>query len=107
MSAGKHIIVFVTAKDGDEAKKISLKLVEEKLVACANIVHGVSSIFFWEGKVDKADEVLLVLKSKKSLFNKIIAAVKLVHSYTCPEIIAIPIVDGNKDYLRWIDASVR
>ena len=107
MSAGKHIIVFVTAKDGDEAKKISSKLVEEKLIACANIVPGVNSIFFWEGKIDRADEVLLVLKSKKSLFKKIIASVKFVHSYTCPEIIALPIIDGNKDYLRWIDASVR
>ena len=100
-----HIVVFVTAKNVKEANKIADKLVEDKLIACANIVKGVKSIFWWEGTADRADEVLLILKSRKSCFARIVKAVKLLHSYKVPEVIALPIVDGNKDYLDWIEES--
>ena len=101
-----YIIIFITAKDKSEAEKIASKLVEEKLVACANIVGNISSVFWWENKVNRADEVLLVLKSKKTFFKKIEKAVKSVHSYSVPEIIAIPIVAGEKNYLKWIDTTL-
>ena len=101
-----HIVIFVTTKNVREANKIAAKLVEDKLIACANVVKGIKSIFRWEGKVDKADEVLLVLKSKKSCFAEIVKTVKLLHSYKVPEIIALPIIDGNKDYLKWVNESV-
>ena len=100
-----YIVVFVTAKDVTEAQKIAEALVNGKLAACVNIVDGVKSIFTWQGKVDKADEALLILKSRKSLFPKIVAQVKKLHSYDCPEVIALPIVGGNKDYLNWIKDS--
>ena len=101
-----NIVIFITAKDKDEAEKIAAHLVGEKLAACVNIVPGVSSVFWWEKKIDQAQEVLLIAKSKKILFKKIITAVKKVHSYSVPEIIALPIIDGNKDYLKWISDSV-
>ena len=96
------IVIFITAKNSREANKIATKLMEEKLIACANIVKGVSSIFRWQGKVDKANETLLILKSKKSCFKKLVKVVKKYHSYDVPEIIALPIVDGCKDYLNWV-----
>ena len=101
------IVVFITAKDLSEAKRISQKLLEEKLIACVNIVEGVKSFFWWQGKIDNAQEVLLILKSQESLFKKIVKTVKSVHSYEVPEVIALPIVEGNPDYLRWIDESLR
>jgi periplasmic divalent cation tolerance protein len=100
-----YIVVFITAKNVREPNRIAAKLIEDKLVACANVVKGVKSIFWWEGKVDKADEALLILKSKKSCFQKVVKAVKSLHSYKVPEIIALPVIDGNKDYLNWIGES--
>ena len=101
-----YIVVFVTVKDKDEAEKIAAHLVKNKLAACVNIVPGVSSVFWWENKIDQASEVLLIVKTKKALFKKLAAAVKKTHSYSVPEIIALPIIDGNKDYLNWIRESV-
>lgn len=101
-----YIVVLVTAKDSDEAKKIAQGLLNDKLVACANIVDKIHSIFWWQGKIDSADEVLLVLKSRRDFFNKVASKVKSLHSYDTPEIIAIPIIAGNEDYLNWIDSSV-
>lgn len=102
-----HIVVLVTAKDTDEAQMISRKLLDEKLVACVNIVKGVRSLFWWQGKVDQADEALLVIKTQQARFPEIVNSVKSAHSYDVPEIIALPIIDGNKDYLTWIDESVK
>ncbi len=101
-----YIIVLVTAKDDAEAKAIAQGLLQEKLIACANILPEIQSLFWWEGKIDSASEVLLVLKTKKSLFKRLEAAVKKLHSYKTPEIIALPIVAGNPNYLRWISKSV-
>ncbi len=100
-----YIVVFVTTKDVKEADKIAAKLVKDKLIACANVIKGVKSIFWWQKKINKADEVLLVLKSKKNCFKRIVKAVTLLHSYEVPEIIALPIIDGNRDYLKWIEES--
>ena len=102
-----HVIIFITAKDKAEAQKISTHLVEKRLIACANVIAGIQSLFWWEGKVDRAKEVLLVLKTKRTKFKAIVAAVKKLHSYSVPEVIAFPIVEGNKDYLKWIDESVK
>ena len=99
------IVVLVTAKDKKEAEKISRGLLEAKLIACANMVEGVQSLFWWQGKIDSSKEVLLVLKSKKDLFRKIITRVKELHSYQNPEIIALPIINGSKDYLGWVQSS--
>lgn len=101
-----NIVIFVTAKDIREARTISQALVRERLVACANIIQGVESIFWWGKKVDSSKEVLLILKTQRKLFKKVKDVVQSLHSYSVPEIIALPIVEGNSDYLKWIDESV-
>jgi len=101
-----HIIIFITAKNFSEAQKISEGLLKKKLIACANIIRGVESFFWWQGKIDKAKEALLIVKTQRRLFSKIVKTVKSLHSYDCPEIIALPILKGSKDYLKWIDDSV-
>ena len=101
-----HYVVFVTTKNAAEAKRIAQKLVEKKLVACVNIVAKIQSLFWWQGKVCNEQEALMILKTRKSCFKNLIKAVKSLHSYTVPEIIALPIVEGNADYLTWIDESV-
>ena len=102
-----YTVILITAKNKAQATKIARALLKEKLIACANIVGGVTSLFWWQGAIDSATETLLIIKTKRRLVKKIIAAVKKLHSYDVPEIIALPIVEGNKDYLRWINASVR
>ena len=101
------VVILITAKDTTEAQKISTHLLEQKLIACANIIAGVQSLFWWQGKIDNAQEVLLVLKTMSNLFPKIVKAVKSIHSYDVPEIIALPIIDGSRDYIRWLTESVQ
>ena len=98
----RFIVILITAKDKKEAIKIARGLLEAKLIACANIINGVQSLFWWEGKIDSSKEVLLVLKTQKSLFTKVTTKVKSLHSYQTPEIIALPIVNGSEEYLKWI-----
>jgi periplasmic divalent cation tolerance protein len=102
----QYIVVLVTAKDSDEARKIARGLLDEKLIACANTIGNIQSLFLWQGKIDEAGEVLLVLKTRKDLFDQVALKVKSLHSYDTPEIIAIPVLRGNSDYLNWIDLSV-
>lgn len=102
-----HIIILITAKDKSQAGKISKLLIKNKLAVCVNIISGLESIFSWKGKVERAKETLLMVKSRKDKFNKIVKLVKSAHSYAVPEIIALPIVSGFKPYLKWIDESLR
>jgi periplasmic divalent cation tolerance protein len=102
-----YIAVFITASGKKEAKLIAEGLLKHKLAACVNILDKIESFFWWQGKIDKASEVLLIIKSKKEKLSRIIKLVKSVHSYEVPEIIAIPISGGYKPYLRWIDDSLR
>ena len=103
----RHIVILVTTKDEEEAEKIARRLLEEKLVACANVTRGVKSLFWWDGKIDEASEALMVLKSREDFLPEIIETVKALHSYDVPEVLALPAADGNKDYLKWIDESVK
>lgn len=102
-----YIVGYITAKNSREAGKISNVLVEQKLVACVNIVKDISSIYAWKGKICKDKEVMMVFKTRKSLLNKVIVAVKKIHSYDVPEIIAMPIVGGSQEYLNWVKQSTR
>lgn len=101
-----HIVIFVTASSRKEALRIAQGLIKNKLAACVNIVGGVESLFWWQGKVDCAREILLVIKSKKEKLSRIIKQVKSMHSYDVPEIIALPVAGGYKDYLKWINESL-
>lgn len=101
------IVILVTAGTEAEANKIAQILLKQKLVACVNIIPGVNSLFWWEGKIDKSCEVLLVIKTKSSFLKEVVESVKKNHSYEVPEIIALPIIGGNKDYLKWIEEVTR
>jgi len=101
-----YIVVFITCANKKEAERIAGKLIRSKLAACVNIIRDVKSRFWWQAKLDKADELLLIAKSTKAKLNKIIKLVKSLHSYEVPEIIALPIVGGNGKYLEWIDAAI-
>lgn len=99
----EFIVILITAGSVEEGEKIANSLVEHHLAACANIVPAVKSIFFWEGKTCQGQEVLLVVKSRRQLLEKIIDRVKEIHSYKVPEIIALPVIDGSREYLKWVE----
>ena len=99
------VIVFITAPSREEAEAIGRHLVEMKLAACANIVPGAQSIFFWQNKLCVENEALIVLKTKRSLFEPLCNAVKEKHSYTVPEIIAVPVIEGAQPYLQWVEEN--
>jgi periplasmic divalent cation tolerance protein len=101
-----YVIIFITAANKKEANRIAKELVKKRLAACINLVSKIDSVFWWQGKIDKASEALLIIKSKKSKLERIIKLVKARHSYQVPEIIALPIIGGYKPYLRWLDESI-
>lgn len=102
-----YSVILITASHKKEAGRIAEELLKMKLVACVNIIENVHSLFWWQGKIDKAKEALLIIKTRKALVNKLIKKVKSLHSYTVPEIICLPIIAGNREYLKWIDDSTR
>jgi periplasmic divalent cation tolerance protein len=102
-----QIVVFITTSGKTEAVKIAKGLLKNKLVACVNIIDRVESFFWWKGKICRAKECLLTAKSSRAKLDKVIKAVRLMHSYEVPEIIAMDIAGGSKTYLDWIDDSIR
>ncbi|MCW4046130.1 MAG: divalent-cation tolerance protein CutA [Candidatus Bathyarchaeota archaeon] len=102
----RYIVVLVTTANKQEAEKIAQRLLEAKLIACANIIDPVTSHFHWSGKMEKAQECLMLMKSRRDLFEKLAETVKALHSYDVPEILALPIVDGSKAYLDWLDSCL-
>ena len=105
MKKTDRIIVFITASSEEEAHNIAESLVKGKKAACVNIVPAVDSLFWWEGKIESARESLLLVKTKASLFPEIVEPVNRAHSYEVPEIIALPIIAGSEDYLKWLDTA--
>ena len=102
-----YTVLFITTANAEEAQRISSTLLNQKKAACVNIVPKVSSLFWWQDKLDSAQESLLIVKTKTSLLNEIVTLVREIHSYDVPEIIALPIVGGNQDYLDWIGKEVK
>lgn len=104
--ATDYIVVFCTVPDQDTAQKIAHQLVEEKLAACCNIIPGLKSIYTWENKIQEDAEYLLLIKSRQMVFSRLEDRIKEIHPYSIPEIIALPIIQGNKEYLKWIGENV-
>ncbi len=102
-----HIVLFITTSGSEEAHRIADALLKQRKVACVNIVPRVSSLFWWQAKRESAEESLLIVKTKASLLDEIVESVKELHSYDTPEIIALPIIGGNQDYLEWIGKEVK
>ena len=102
-----YIVILITVVNEKEGNIIAKALILNKLAACVNIVPQIKSIYWWKGKIETSTEKLLIVKTKKTLIPKLIKVVKKLHSYTVPEIIALPIIAGNKDYLEWIYDSTK
>lgn len=102
-----YIVVIMTTSNREEAAKIVRSLLKEGLIACANIVGPVSSLFWWEEKIDETSEFLVFMKTHKNLFQKLSEMVREIHSYEVPEILALPIIKGSPPYLDWLKASLQ
>ena len=102
---GDALVVLITVASREEAERIARRLVEDRLAACVNIVPQVRSFFIWQGKFSQEDEVLLMVKSRRARFQELATAVRQLHSYSVPEIIALPVLVGSSDYLRWVAES--
>ena len=100
------LLVLTTTGSDNEAHTIADALVERRLAACVNIVPRIQSVYRWEGKVERAEEYLLLIKTVKAREEQVRAAIRELHSYDLPECIAIPIDGGSADYLKWLSDSV-
>ncbi|GAB4499530.1 MAG: divalent-cation tolerance protein CutA [Anaerolineales bacterium] len=99
-----HVVALITAPSKEVATTIANVLLDKKLAACANIIAPINSLYLWQGKTNQDEEVMMFVKTRADLFEtEFVAAVKSVHPYDVPEIIALPILMGAKNYLDWID----
>jgi len=101
------IVVLCTCASPDEGERLARVLVEARLAACVNVVPGVRSVYHWNGGIESADECLLLIKSSRAVFAALSAEIERLHPYEVPEVLALPVVDGTKNYLNWFGANVR
>ena len=100
------IIVYSTCSDAKEAQELAVKLVEQRLAGCVNVLPAVGSFYRWKGKVEQDTEILLIIKTSRELLERVRAEWERSHSYEMPELIAVPIVDGAPNYLNWLDTEL-
>jgi len=98
----EFIVVYVTAGSTAEGDRLARALVNERLAACVSRIAPVQSVYRWEGKLEQSEEQLLIIKTQRRLFAALEKRVRELHSYSAPEIVALPIIDGSQDYLRWM-----
>jgi periplasmic divalent cation tolerance protein len=96
------LIVFTNAPDRDVAMRIARALVDGRLAACVNVVNGCTSVYRWDGAVETADEVPLIIKTRAGRYGEVEAAIRRLHPYELPEILAVPVVHGLSEYLEWV-----
>lgn len=101
------IVVLVTCGSEEESLKIAQSLVEDRLAACVNLVPPVRSIYRWEGKIWDEEEWILIIKTQKQRFGELEKRVKFLHSYSVPEIISLPIIQGASSYLDWLEEMTK
>lgn len=102
-----YIIVLITCTGKEDSERIAGILLKERLAACANIISSIESFFWWTGKIRRADESLIIAKTKKSSLRQLIRRVKQIHQYENPEIVALPIIGGSKEYMKWIEDETK
>jgi periplasmic divalent cation tolerance protein len=100
------IVVFSTCGTAEEAERIARRLVEKRLAACVNVIAGMRSIYRWRGEIEDAPETLLIIKSRRELFEALRAEVEKLHSYEVPEVVALQIIDGSEGYLGWLEKEL-
>jgi periplasmic divalent cation tolerance protein len=98
----KTNLIYITTRTMDEARAIGKELVSKRLAACANIIDNMNSLYWWKGEIQEDREVILIAKTVESLVRELIDTVKSMHSYECPCIVSLPIIDGNPAFLAWI-----
>ena len=96
------VVVLSTAGSTEEAERIATALVDERLAACVNLVPAVTSIYRWQGAVERATEVLMVMKTRRALSRRLVARLQELHGYDVPEAIVLPIDGGSRPYLEWV-----
>jgi periplasmic divalent cation tolerance protein len=101
------IVVLSTCGSPREAQRLAHALVEKRLAACVNIVSGVRSVYRWKDAIEDEEEVLLVIKTSRPLFEELRNEILRLHSYEVPEVIALEVVDGSEGYLAWLDRELR
>src|SRR4051812_42015159 len=99
------LLVITNAPDRAVAEKIARTLVEQKLAACVNILAPCASVYRWQGKIETADEIPLLIKTRSEIFPEVETAIKELHPYELPEIVAVPVAHGSSEYLEWINAA--
>lgn len=97
-----YCIIFTTCPNKTTANKIADALLKKRLVACANILPGITSRYWWKGKVEKSREVMVMMKTRRWLFGKVKKEIESMHPYDVPEIVCVRIAEGSKDYMEWI-----
>jgi periplasmic divalent cation tolerance protein len=102
----EEIAIFVTTNTLELTHKIAEELVKRRLAACVNVIPGIDSIYRWEGEIQHEREFLLIIKSSRNRFDEIEAAVKELHTYEVPEVIALPIELGSQSYLEWLRGNI-
>lgn len=102
-----YIVIYCTVPNRNEGKEIARTLVKHKLVACVNLVDKVESVFSWDGKLTEEKEVLMIMKTKREMFEGVNRIIQKLHSYNVPEVIAMPIVVADETYLKWVSHEVR
>jgi periplasmic divalent cation tolerance protein len=95
-------LVYITAGSQQEALRVARALVEARLAACANVRDQITSLYWWEGKLQEDPEAVVIAKTRASLMDQLIAKVREVHSYDCPCVVALPIYEGHAEFLNWI-----
>lgn len=106
MTSEGTLVVLITAASTGEAATIGRTLVEERLAACVSVVPAVRSLFWWEGRLHEADESLLVVKTRRERYEALEARVRALHSYSVPEVLALPVESGFSGYLAWVRESI-
>jgi periplasmic divalent cation tolerance protein len=107
MPSQEFRLLYITAANSEEAMRLARGLVEARLAACANILGEIRSIYWWQGKIEEGGEVALIAKTRADLVEECIAKVKELHSYSCPCVITLPIMEGNPTYLEWLGTETK
>ena len=103
----EYIQVFTTTEKKEDAQKISKEMVEKRLAACVQVVGPIRSTYWWKEKIEEAEEWLCIMKTRNALYRELEKAIKGIHPYEVPEIVALPIVAGSEDYLGWLNQEVK
>lgn len=99
--------IYITVGNMEEARKIGRALVENRQVACVNLLENMQSMYWWEGKIQEDKEVVLIAKTTRTLVSQVIETVRALHSYACPCIVSLPVSDGYPGFLDWIKTEVK